>query len=77
MRIGISYFAAIHKAPDAGSEQQDQIVFGEAFDVLDEQGEFVFGQARRDGYVGWVERSALVEGAVIPTHWVQVGRAHV
>ncbi len=66
----IATSAAIRKAADAASEQQDQLVFGEAFDVLEAEGDFAFGQARRDGYVGWVEASALTEGALSPTHWV-------
>ncbi|MGV9009118.1 C40 family peptidase [Brevundimonas sp.] len=41
----------------------DQIIFGEAFDVLDVQGDRMWGKARRDGVVGWIDRSALEEGA--------------
>ena len=41
----------------------DQIIFGEAFDVLDIQGDRMWGKARRDGVVGWIDRSALAEGA--------------
>jgi len=37
----------------------DQLLFGEGFDALDLQEGFVWGQARRDGYVGFVEVSAL------------------
>ena len=73
MRCGV-YAAAILKAADAASEQQDQIVFGEAFDVLSEEAGFSFGQARRDGYVGWVETAALADGVMIPTHWVRAPR---
>lgn len=66
----ITTASAIRKAADAASEQQDQLVFGEAFDVLAETGGFLFGQARRDGYVGWVDAAALADGLVTPTHWV-------
>ena len=60
--------AAIRRAPDAASEQMDQLLFGEVFDALEEEGGFLLGQARRDGYVGFVEAQALapVDGA--PTH---------
>lgn len=68
--------AAIRKAADAGSEQQDQIIFGEAFDILSEDGGFAFGQARRDGYVGFVERAALAQGLVEPSHWVSALRTY-
>lgn len=66
--------AAIHAAPDAGSEQQDQLLFGEAFEVLSESEGFCFGQARRDGYVGYVAREALNAGVIEPTHWVRALR---
>lgn len=51
--------AGILRQPQAGAEQVDQLLFGEGFDVLDEQDGFAWGQARRDGYVGFVELSAL------------------
>lgn len=51
--------AGILREPAAGAEQVDQLLYGEGFDVLDEQGVYAWGQARRDGYVGFVELSAL------------------
>lgn len=47
--------AALRRAPDASSEQLTQLLYGEGFDVLDEQDGWLWGQARRDGYVGFVE----------------------
>ena len=50
----------IHRAPDPASEQMDQLLFGETFEAIeDEAGGFVWGQAPRDGYVGFVAASAL------------------
>ncbi len=66
----IAATAAIRKAPNAASEQQDQLAYGEAFDVLARDGAFCFGQASRDGYVGWVEAADLAPGHLAPTHWV-------
>lgn len=51
--------AALRRAPQADAEQLDQLLFGEGFDVLDQTGGFAWGQARRDGYVGFVELDAL------------------
>ena len=51
--------SAIRTAPSAGAEQADQLLFGEIFDVLDEADGFAWGQARRDGYVGFVALEAL------------------
>ena len=60
---------------DAGSPRIDQLIFGEAFDVLDQQGGpsgelWAWGQARRDGSVGWVAASALGREAPLATHRV-------
>jgi len=44
----------------------DQLIFGEIFDVLDPEGDRLWGRARRDGVVGWVSRSDLTEGAPLP-----------
>ena len=59
----------------AGSERIDQLIFGEAFDALDrvtsaDGGDRVWGRARRDGVVGWIDRAALKPGAPLATHRV-------
>ena len=68
--------AALRAAPDAAALQDDQLLFGEAFDVLTEDGGFVFGQARRDGYVGYVAKAALLLRHGEPTHWVSALRTY-
>jgi cell wall-associated NlpC family hydrolase len=68
--------AAIRARPDAGSEQMDQLLFGERFEVLEEEGAFVFGQAARDGYVGFVEAACLQPAAAMPTHRVSALRTY-
>ena len=68
--------AAIRAAPDANSEQMDQLLFGEPFRVLEEEGAFRFGQAGRDGYMGFVEAAALSPGASIPSHRVTALRTY-
>ncbi|HEX8470823.1 MAG TPA: NlpC/P60 family protein [Brevundimonas sp.] len=62
-------------AEAAGSERIDQLIFGEAFDALDrhttaEGADRVWGRARRDGVVGWIDRAALRPGAPLATHRV-------
>ena len=54
--------ADVHRDAE-GAEPIDELIFGEAFDVLESRGERVWGQARRDGVVGWVDRAVLAEGA--------------
>jgi cell wall-associated NlpC family hydrolase len=69
--------AAIRRAPEPGAEQMDQLLFGEAFDLLEEEaGGFVWGQARRDGYVGFVEAAALAPAGPAPTHRVSAIRTY-
>lgn len=55
--------ADIQAAADPAETPVDQIIYGEAFDVLDVQGDRAWGKARRDGVVGWIDRTALEEGA--------------
>lgn len=62
--------ADLHRDFVAGDHPIDQLIYGEAFDVLDAREGRVWGRARRDGVVGWVERSALQDGAPLPTHRV-------
>ena len=62
--------AAILAAPRAHGEQVDQLLFGETFAVLEFRGGFAWGQAARDGYVGWVAVEALTRERLEPTHRV-------
>jgi cell wall-associated NlpC family hydrolase len=68
--------AGIHRSPDAASEQVDQLLFGEIFEVLEEEGAFLWGQARRDGYVGFVDATALARVEARPTHRVAALRTY-
>jgi hypothetical protein len=69
--------ASVHRAPDLASEQMDQLLLGELFDVIEEEtGGFVWGQARRDGYVGFVLAGALGLPGPEPTHRVSALRTY-
>lgn len=68
---------SLRSAPDPTAEQVSQLLYGEGFDVLREEGTFAWGQAGRDGYVGWVETAALAGALEAPTHWVRVPRTAV
>jgi hypothetical protein len=67
---------AIRSAPDGTSEQMDQLLFGERFEVLEEEGAWRLGQAARDGYVGYVEAAALAPAGPMPTHRVAAIRTY-
>jgi hypothetical protein len=62
----------LRAAADPASVQNDQLLFGEGFDLLVSERGWGFGQTRRDGYVGWVQVADLKPGAPAPTHRVGV-----
>ncbi|SFO93334.1 C40 family peptidase [Tranquillimonas alkanivorans] len=66
--------ATLWSAPDGRRERQ--LLHGEGFRVLEDRDGWSFGQAARDGFVGYM-RSADLRDAVIPTHAVAVPATHV
>jgi hypothetical protein len=68
--------AALHRAPDGASERMDELILGERFDGLERLGDFVWGQARRDGYVGFVRAADLAPAGPMPTHRVSAVRTY-
>ena len=69
MRLRVP-IADIHAEADPRSERLDQLLFGEAFDVLEDRDGRAWGQSRRDGVVGWIDLSMLTAGGQRPTHSV-------
>jgi cell wall-associated NlpC family hydrolase len=67
--------ASLRRGPSPAAEQLDQLLFGEMFEVLDEAEGWAFGQAKRDGYVGYVEAAAL-SAPTPPTHTVRALRTY-
>jgi hypothetical protein len=67
--------AGMFRAADPASERVDELIYGERFDALGETGEFLWGQARRDGYVGYVHRDGPVLAEALPTHRVRAIRS--
>jgi cell wall-associated NlpC family hydrolase len=67
---------AIRSAPDAAAEQVDQLLFGEAFSAVEQDGLFLWGQAARDGYVGFVAIGDLAPAGLAPTHRVSALRTY-
>ncbi len=66
----------IRAAPVGDAEQWDQMIFGEGFDLLAEIDGFGWGQAHRDGYVGYVALDALSAPVLRPTHRVSALRTY-
>ena len=68
--------AALRKAAHPMAEQWDQLLFGELFRVLDVKDGFAWGQAGRDGYVGFVAQDDLAAPGEAATHQVAVPRTY-
>jgi cell wall-associated NlpC family hydrolase len=68
--------AALRKAAHPMAEQWDQLLFGELFRVLDVKDGFAWGQAARDGYVGYVAEDDLAARGAPATHQVAVPRTY-
>jgi cell wall-associated NlpC family hydrolase len=76
MRQTLVPSASLRRAPSPAAEQLDQLLFGELFEVLDEADGWAFGQAKRDGYVGYVGAAALGRTPTAPTHTVRALRTY-
>ena len=63
-------------ADEGGNRRQRQLLLGEAFTVLEVQSGMAFGQAQKDGYVGYLENAALGP-AISPTHAVSALSSHL
>jgi len=57
-------------------KRASQLLFGEVFHVLETEDGFAFGQAERDGQVGYMLAGALVSPEE-PTHWVTAPATHL
>ena len=62
----------LRASPDGG--QVDQLLFGELFDQIAVADGTAWGQARRDGYVGYVDDGALSTDPRTPSHRVGAPR---
>ena len=69
--------APILAQPEYGAEQWDQLLLGERFKVIERKHDFYWGQALRDGYVGYVPVSAFRNDWYLPTHFVSTLRTYV
>ncbi|MGA9659607.1 MAG: NlpC/P60 family protein [Asticcacaulis sp.] len=69
--------APIFAQPEYGAEQVDQLLLGERFKIIERKHDFFWGQALRDGYVGYVPVSAFKRDWYLPTHYVSTLRTYV
>lgn len=67
----------LRRAPDGAAAYETELLYGEAFDVYALEGGFAWGQAKRDGYVGYFPAAGLVAAGDAPTHRVSALRSFV
>lgn len=72
-RVGI---APLRRNPHDEAELDDELLFGDRFDVYEELNGWAWGQAA-DGYVGYIPAQNLVAGHATPTHRVIALRSFV
>ena len=68
--------SGIYRLADRASEQMDQVLFGEVFRVLEVKDGWAWGQAGRDGYVGFVQATDLAPAGDPPTHRISAIRTY-
>jgi hypothetical protein len=65
----------LRRGRDAALGYESELLFGELLDVYEVKDGWVWGQARRDGYVGYLEASALAPLGPAATHQVRALRS--
>ncbi len=66
--------ADLRAAPEGRRERQ--LLWGDAFEVLEMRDGWAFGIARRDGYVGYIADTQL-EPELVPTHLISARATHL
>lgn len=62
---------------DGEASMETQLLYGERFAAYEHDGEWAWGQAEQDGYVGYVPRACLMPAGSAPTHRVAQPMTHV
>lgn len=69
--------APLTRGPEAEAPMESQLLYGEGFAAYEHDGEWAWGQAEADGYVGYLPRAALAPAGEAPTHRVAALFTHV
>jgi hypothetical protein len=67
----------IRTAPDAAAEAVSELLFGEAFEIVEVKAGFALGRTCHDRYIGWAPFDALALPGAAPTHRISARRAPV
>lgn len=60
----------LRREPEEETGADTQLLYGENFTVFGERGDWCWGQASHDDYVGWVKKAHLKEGSAEATHHI-------
>ncbi len=60
----------LYASADDQTQLQTELLFGEEFVVYERKNKWAWGQANRDGFVGYVRADALALDLPRPDHWV-------
>ena len=69
--------AQLYAVPEKAAMLQTELLLGEGFDVYEEKDGWVWGQAHRDGYVGYVDVQAFGDIGANPDHQICVPRTPI
>ena len=69
--------APLTRRPDAEAPMESQLLYGERFAAYEHDGEWAWGQAEDDGYVGYLPRASLSPAGEAATHGVAALFTHV
>ena len=69
--------APLTARPDGEAPLANQLLHGEGFAAYENKGDWAWGQAESDGYVGYVPRACLMPAGPAPTHRVAQPMTHV
>jgi len=69
--------APLTDRPDGAAPLATQLLHGESFAAYEQDGDWAWGQASSDHYVGYVPRACLTPAGPAPTHRVAQKQTHV
>jgi len=69
--------APLRGAPSGAATAVSELLYGEAFDIFDSEGDWRFGRTVADGYLGWVAADALAAPGPAPVATVTARAAPV
>lgn len=70
-------FAGIHRSASADAMQLTQVLWGETVNVFERKNGWAWVQLQRDGYVGYIDETALAKSITPASHRLPVRSSHL